>query len=98
MQKETQEEITAQLKETLEQMPHLKEIHFDAKGNHYFNVHEHEGEKYARIRPKSSKGEGKDRVNFPAVPFEETKIVETKTREEILGIAPAEEKKSKKGK
>lgn len=60
------------LKSTVEKKPNILEVHFDTLGNHYFNVFEIEGEKYGRF------------IN--GLPILNSRITETKTREEVLGL------------
>lgn len=65
----------SELKATVENAPNIFEIHFDADGVHYFNTWKAVGmgdEKFGKF------------VN--GVPILSSRIVETKTREEVLGI------------
>jgi hypothetical protein len=87
--------VSQSLQETVNANPHVKEVHFDMKGRHYFNVHTFKGvgkaEKdngfYAQIGVKNIVDkEGKQlRVESPNLT---TKIVETASREDVLAAEP----------
>lgn len=79
--------ISTELKETVAKMPHIKQVHFTAKGDHYLVVHETKGKKYGRHNIDQVKaGTQGDRTLYKnkSVPVAETMIVETLTREQIL--------------
>lgn len=62
----------SELRGTLETHPNILQVHFDNEGNHYFVVHERDGAKF-----------GKFLNGFPII---SSRITETKTREEVLGL------------
>lgn len=72
------------LKNTVETHPNLFEIHFDAEGNHYFNTWK-------------ATGMGEERFGkfVNGVPILTSRIVETKTREEVLGLKASFDSKDK---
>jgi hypothetical protein len=90
------QKISDELKRTVGASKHISEVHFTASGEHFFNVHEHvekgkkpgAGKKYGRMKLEAvpSHVEG-DRQIFKqsSVPMEEFEIVETLSRDEILG-------------
>lgn len=96
--------ITIELQETLKAYPNIKEVHFDARGRHYFNVHSlRAGHKDETVSLYGQGYEGFRRV----IPGEwnvdklkevisfgeaESKIVETVSREDVLAVVvkPAE--------
>ena len=85
--------VTKGLKETLVNHPEIQHVHFTASGHHFFTVHEYNsaipGERdknglYARIQVKNLVDEN-NRVIELKHPVPSTRIVETATREEVLG-------------
>jgi hypothetical protein len=76
-------EFSADLKNTVVNNPHLKEVHFAENGDHYFGVHSHEGDKYGRLTiEKTMKGSALHEVKVPVLL---SKIAITVIRAEILG-------------
>lgn len=59
------------LKYTVERSPNILNVHFDTLGNHYFNVWEKDGALFGKF------------IN--GVPVLNSRITDTKTREEVLG-------------
>lgn len=83
------------LKDTLEICPHIEEVHFTAKGEHFFGAHKledkeskHNGKLYGRLKVEKVKykvvGE---KVFFKnkSIHTPEAEIVETLSAEEVLG-------------
>src|ERR1019366_2201977 len=87
--------VSQSLQETVNANPHVKEVHFDMKGRHYFNVHTFKGggkaDKdngfYAQIGVKNIvHKEGKQlRVESRNLP---PKSVEPASREDVLAAEP----------
>lgn len=85
------------LKTTVEGKDPSRKIYFDAQGNHYFNVHEYKGDKYARINKSSKVDEDSPTKKITIkTPVESTKIVEIKTVGDILGIVKVSKSKKEK--
>lgn len=82
------------LKETLKGAPGLEKVYFSADGEHYFNVHEHKGEKYGRIEKKGKMNDKGKRV-VVLIPVESTKIVDTKDASDVLSGKKIPVKKQK---
>lgn len=85
--------ISKSLQETVAENPHIDLIHFDANGNHHFNVHDHienvkgkneNNGKYARIHVTSFVDNKLGVLKKVSTPIMNTKIVETLTREDVL--------------
>ena len=77
--------ISEELKQTVEMMPHIKHVHFTETGEHYLNVHEHDGKKYGRFIYKTVMDESTKSGKAVRVPAPETLITTTMSRDEILG-------------
>jgi hypothetical protein len=81
--------ISKSLQNTVGENPHIDYVHFDTEGNHHFNVHESEnGELYARIEVKTKKDQNAREFKI-TTPILKSKIVESLSREQLLGM-PAE--------
>lgn len=91
--------VSRSLQETVAENPHIDQVHFDGDGNHYFNVHEHDGADFVGTDGKKVKSEVKGlyaRIQINNVvdnngrkydfriPIVKTKIVESVDREDIL--------------
>lgn len=78
--------ISKELQETVKAHPHIKEVHFTDNGHHFFNVHKIDSDKYGRTSVETVKVSTKDglEVKTRNVPVEETKIVKSLSREEVL--------------
>jgi hypothetical protein len=85
------------LHNTLLKNTHIKKVHFDGAGNHYFHVHEHKNDdgevtgkygwmstdtKFVERTLPNGKVEGKYKIVH--APNEETKIVNTLDRDTVL--------------
>lgn len=78
--------ISQGLQNTVDQNSHIDYVHFDAEGNHHFNVHEHDdGDLYARIHQQTVKDKNSREFNI-ATPIIKSKIVESLTREQVLSM------------
>lgn len=88
----TNRKVSKSLQETVAANPHIDFIHFDAEGNHHFNIHKFEGAgkdsenngHYARIHNTKlidSKTNVQKEVRTPIL---NSKIVESVSREAIL--------------
>ncbi len=77
------EKLAKEVIETVEQNEHIKEVHIAVNGHHYFNVHEHNGDKYARVFVQKIQKDG--RKSEIVTPDLKTKIVKTYKREELVG-------------
>lgn len=91
-------QVSEELKETLRKFPHIKEVHFTANGDHFFNIHElkEKGKesqgfygwlKYEPIMAGYENGDEKNgRILYKRVHVANPamKIVESLTREQIL--------------
>lgn len=90
--------ISKDLQATVAANPHIEEVHFNANGDHYFNVHSHQEidekgkpkgkeEKYGRLSLQAvhvgNEGDRKIYKN-KSIPVAETKIIKTMSREDIL--------------
>lgn len=88
--------ISQDLRDTVEANPHIQEVHFTKKGEHFFNAHEFadkkgggkgKGKIYGRLGVEAVhvRNEGDRKIfknDFVALP--EFEIVETLSRDEIL--------------
>lgn len=86
--------ISEELKQTLVDNPEIKEVHFGANGHHYLNIHKSEtvdkGAYYGRIIKikGTKKGDNGQLIDsYSETPDLTTKIVQTLSREEILGTS-----------
>ena len=84
--------VSQALQETVNANPHIEQVHFDARGNHYFNVHKHtpkdKADKdaaglYGRISVQNVVDKNSVKLSIET-PIVTTKIVETASREDIL--------------
>ena len=85
--------ISSELQKTVSANPHIEEVHFTAKGEHFFNVHEHKekgaktAKKYGRmaldIIPSHMDGT-RQIYKQASVPMPEYEITETLSREDVL--------------
>lgn len=63
----------SELRSTVEADPNILEVHFDTNGVHYFHARKKDGVMYGQF--------------FNGLPIISSRITETKTREEVLGIS-----------
>lgn len=83
--------ISPELRNTVLKKDSIKEVHFTAKGAHYFNAHRHtDGTKYGHI-PQTSIMDGKGKSTVVKSPILSTRIVKTLTRAQILGVEKEKE-------
>ena len=75
--------ITADLQNTVRENEHITEVYFTASGKHYFNVHQHGGEKYGRMATEAAQDVNGMGTSI-AAPLEKERITETLTRDEVL--------------
>lgn len=89
--------VTKELQETLEQNPHIEDVHFTADGHHHFRAFQHGKDMYTRLAevPEKSKTgiyTGKHVLapikNIRNEDHEAHKIVESVSREEVLSATP----------
>jgi membrane protein involved in colicin uptake len=90
--------ISKELQDTVKANPHIQDVHFTAKGEHFFDFHELKEKgsgkvvgKYARLGLEAVhvRNEGDRKIyKNQNVPLEDYKIVETLSREEILKAKP----------
>lgn len=88
--------VSKALQETVREHLHIGRVHFDSKGNHYFNVHEHEVKNkedkdlaglYGHIHIKNVVDNNGRKLQI-STPNVSTKIVESVDREDILKAEP----------
>lgn len=93
-------EISKELKDTVSANPHIKEVHFNERGQHFFNVHKHKKDLYSKMVTEVKEVDGKEGKRMAHVPCakEENLIVETMSRHEVLGTKEPKTKKEKEGK
>lgn len=110
MAKEIKSRVSKSLLETVQDHPNVERVHFDSRGNHYFNVHEYKfiprssgdkdrdaeinkrmaalnGRLYGRIHVQKLI-DGNKRTIINSNPIENTEIVETIEREDLLNARP----------
>jgi len=83
-----------ELKDTLTQFPHIEEVHFTAKGDHYLGAHklddkgsEHHGKLYGRLKVEKVKAKVVGEKVFyknKSVHTPETEITETLSAAEVM--------------
>ncbi|MGN6416144.1 MAG: hypothetical protein ACTHMC_01540 [Pseudobacter sp.] len=91
--KKSEQDLQA-LKDTLVQFPHIEELHFTAKGDHYLSAHKlddkasaHHGKLYGRLKVEKVKAKVVgEKVFFKnkSVHTPDTEIVETLSSDEVL--------------
>ena len=100
--------ISPDLRATLEESESIEIVHFTAKGDHYFNVHEYVNEKgkksgkfYGYLLSKvvevvstDARGNTKATLKLVSVPNPKTEIVCTLTREQALALPDLEVEES----
>ena len=78
--------VTTDLQNTVRANRHIENVYFDKEGDFYFNVHEHKGKKYHRIKKQvvtdRAKQNARPETVVEAKP--EHQIVEVLTRAEVL--------------
>ena len=83
--------VSKSLQDTVRENSHINEVHFTGEGHHYFNVHEHKGDKYGRIDESAKlSADGRSTVKIHS-PIIKTKIVETVNADEIRNMKVEEE-------
>lgn len=88
-----QRKISKSLQETVDANKHIDQVHFDALGRHWLNVHE-----YKKIGPDKGKlfghiarkhvADKNGTVTVIETPTQDTKIVESIDRDKILELEP----------
>jgi hypothetical protein len=85
--------ISRELKETIETHPNIEQVHFDAEGNHYFQIYDFKASKledpkltgkYGRIDEKMWQSNSDGTQKLIRIPDMLTRIVETIDREDVL--------------
>lgn len=86
----TKNSISKDLQNTVIANDHIDAVHFTAAGHHYFNVHEHKGDKYGQIAETTILDKNSKQIKVKT-PMLSTKIVESVLREEVCNCEAVEE-------
>lgn len=83
--------VTQDLKDTIKKNPHIEEVHFDAKGNHFLSVHlnEQDGKLYHRIKDLSGSKTSTNKEGLTTT--KRVRIYESDPEHEIIETISARE-------